>query len=292
MPPRVHRIATAELTLVAYEWHPERRGAAPTILLAHATGFHARCWVRVVDRLGARHVVAVDQRGHGGSDKVLPTSWRDFGRDLLQIVRALELSDILGVGHSMGGYAVTDAAAAAPQSFRRLILIDPVIASLADYHERNAWNPPADVAHPTAKRRNHWASAREMFERFRHRVPFSSWNPDVLRDYCEHGLLPDPNGNGYILACPPDFEAHIYMTSRSGAGIHDSVRAVQVPVLVVRALGPQAPRDWMDFRASPTWPGLARAFPNGRDLYLPDRTHFIPMEDPELVARLICESDG
>jgi pimeloyl-ACP methyl ester carboxylesterase len=40
----------------------------------------------------------------------------------------------------------------------------------------------------------------------------------------------------------------------------------------------------MDFTASPTWPDLAKQFPNAQDVYLPDLTHFIPMQDPGLVA--------
>ena len=43
----------------------------------------------------------------------------------------------------------------------------------------------------------------------------------------------------------------------------------------------------MDFRYSPTWPGLANQFRRGRELYLPDQTHFLPMEQPQLVAKLI-----
>ena len=43
----------------------------------------------------------------------------------------------------------------------------------------------------------------------------------------------------------------------------------------------------MDFTASPTWPELARQFPHGQDVYLPELTHFIPMQDPGLVADFI-----
>jgi hypothetical protein len=45
----------------------------------------------------------------------------------------------------------------------------------------------------------------------------------------------------------------------------------------------------MDFASSPTWHGVAAAFPDGRDVYLPELTHFIPMQDPELTARFIVD---
>ena len=81
-----------------------------SLLLAHATGFHARCWDQVIAHLGERHVIAVDQRGHGRSDKMPITDWRVLGEDLDALVRALELRDLVGVGHSMGGHAMVEAA--------------------------------------------------------------------------------------------------------------------------------------------------------------------------------------
>jgi pimeloyl-ACP methyl ester carboxylesterase len=288
MQPTHRRVAVNGITLSVFEWQRDQGARHATILLAHATGFHARCWDRVVAHLGARHVVAVDQRGHGRSDKTFPVHWQDFGRDLAELLRVLDLTDVIGVGHSMGGHAMTEAAAAEPQRFARLLLIDPVIASPEEYAAATphaAWLN--GQAHPTAKRRNRWASPDEMFERFKERPPFSTWDRDVLRDYCTYGLLPDPNGEGFVLACPPEFEAAVYMASRGNAGVHASGRAVDVPVLVVRAMEPPPDRDWMDFRYSPTWPGLANQFRRGRELYLPDQTHFLPMEQPQLVAKLI-----
>jgi len=43
----------------------------------------------------------------------------------------------------------------------------------------------------------------------------------------------------------------------------------------------------MDFSKSPTWPQLADGFPAGRDVYLPELSHFMPMQAPELVANYI-----
>lgn len=289
--PLVHRVPVAGSVLVTYEWHPDARGAADTILLAHATGFHARCWDQVVARLGERHVVAVDQRGHGRSDGEPPVHWRQFGEDLVALVRALHLGALVGVGHSMGGHAVTEAAALVPDRFRRLVLIDPVIVRPDLYAAPGPEAGRMPGEHPTARRRNRFASPDEMCARFAERPPFDAWDRRVLHDYCVHGARPDPSGDGWVLACRPEFEAEIYMTSRGNGGIHERVRAVQAPVLVVRAMEPPSDRELPDFRYSPTWPGLAAAFPRGRDLHLPDRTHFLPMEDPALAARLILDPE-
>ncbi|MBW2372664.1 MAG: alpha/beta hydrolase [Deltaproteobacteria bacterium] len=121
------------MELAYFEWRPELRGREAPILLVHATGFHARCWDPVIRRLGERHVIAVDQRGHGRSQKIEITHWKDLGQDLAAFVEALDLRDVLGVGHSMGAHAMVDAAATRPGRFRRLVLIDPVIASPETY---------------------------------------------------------------------------------------------------------------------------------------------------------------
>jgi hypothetical protein len=43
----------------------------------------------------------------------------------------------------------------------------------------------------------------------------------------------------------------------------------------------------MDFSKSPTWPELADQFEHGQDVYLPGLTHFIPMQEPRMVAAFI-----
>jgi pimeloyl-ACP methyl ester carboxylesterase len=213
-----------------------------------------------------------------------------FGQDLAAFVRELDLRDVLGVGHSMGGHAMTEAAAAHPDRFQRLVLVDPVIASPGDYREGGWMIAGLDgQKHPTAKRKNHFASADEMFERFRDRRPYVYFDPCALRDYCRYGLLREPGGDGYVLACPPEIEASIYMTSRTNAAVYESIRAIEIPVLILRAKRPPDERDVMDFASSPTWPGLVHEFRHGREAHLVEHTHFLPMEAPELVARHVLE---
>lgn len=290
--PSEHRAALPGVELAWFEWRPDLRGREPALLLAHATGFHARCWDAVVRRLPERHVVAVDQRSHGRSQKTEITHWKVFGEDLRDFVLALDLRDVIGVGHSMGGHAMTDAAAALPERFRRLVLIDPVIASPEAYGE-GGWtiSMPGGGPHPTAKRRRRFSSPEEMIERFRDRVPYSVFHPEALRDYCVYGLL-RAEGGGYELACPPEIEAAIYMTSRTNPGVYASIDRLELPVLVVRAKEPPPERDLMDFSSSPTWPGLAKRFRRGREIHFPDHTHFLPMEIPDRMAAIILEEEG
>ena len=126
------------ISLMTYEWGEP---SDETILLAHATGFHSRCWDLVVAELGDRHVIAADMRGHGRSEKQGPYVWKSFGDDLTSLVQKLELTGITAVGHSMGGHSVTQAAAHCPDRFERLLLVDPVIMSPEFY--KNIGSHPA-----------------------------------------------------------------------------------------------------------------------------------------------------
>jgi hypothetical protein len=42
-----------------------------------------------------------------------------------------------------------------------------------------------------------------------------------------------------------------------------------------------------DLSTSPTWPDLAAALPDCEEMFLPDLNHFIPMQNPALVAETI-----
>lgn len=266
-----------------FEWgeHLKRDG---TTLLVHATGFHARCWDQTVACLGERHVIAVDMRGHGRSGKVPPYTWKVFGEDLTEFVKALNLDNIVGVGHSMGGHSLCLAVAAEQTRFSRLVLMDPVIMSPEAYA---MFEPSEPETHPVSRRRNLFDSADAMFENLRHKGSYGIWQEQVLHDYCDYGVLPNPDGPGYVLACPPLVEATIY-TGSASTNAYGLIETIEVPVTVVRARTRDENDTQMDFSRSPTWPDLAKRFKQGRDVYLPELTHFIPMQAPQLTAGYIA----
>ena len=272
--------------LAVFEWAGQSHGTQQ-VLLVHATGFHARCWDQVVALLPEDwQIFAVDMRGHGRSANVAPFTWQRFGDDLLQLCSALQISDAIGVGHSMGGHCVTHTCGHNENFFRQLLLIDPVIMD-PQLYQSAARQQYDDVSeHPVARRRSHFADAQAMFDRYVERSPYSLWNPHVFKDYCDFGVVPSQQGEGMELACPPEVEASIYM-GNFDSDLYELIPNIETPVVVLRAR-PRDPdsRD-MDFTASPTWPQLASQFVNAQDVYLPELTHFIPMQDPGLVADFI-----
>jgi len=275
--PVEHSFSVNGVDVAVWEWP----GADPPVMFCHATGFHTRCWDQVIAQLPGRHCYALDFRGHGHSTKLPPPyPWRNFGGDLAELAARLDLTDAIGVGHSMGGHSVTLAAALRPAAFSALLLIDPVIRSKATY------DGPWAEAQFAAKRRNQWASPQEMFDRFKDRPPFQTWDRAVLRDYCDYGLLPE--GDHFVLECPPVVEAAVYENSSSPASdIYAEIETIRIPVHVARAGKEMAPASFMG--RSPTAPELASSFVNGTDHLLTDQSHFIPMEAPALTAKLIAD---
>lgn len=267
------------LRLCAVEWP----GVEPAIVFAHGNGFHARCWDAVIAHLPDRRCVALDLRGHGLSGApVLPVHWPDFGADVIAATREIVGQQAIGVGHSLGGHAITLAAALVPHAFAALLLLDPVILP------RDAYGHIAVQVDFVERRRNRWSSPQEMFERFKTRPPFQAWQPEVLRDYCEHGLRPAPDGNGFVLACAPETEASIYtMGSAADADIYTEIAHVHAPVCVIRS--GHSMRDAGGLLGSPTAPNLAAHFPSGCDIVASGNSHFIPMESPQQVATWVEE---
>lgn len=263
--------------IAVWEWP----GNGRPILFCHAASFHARIWDQVIAHLPGRHCYAFDVRGHGRSSKPAPPyHWRNFGADVAEVAATLGLSEAIGVGHSVGGHAVTLGAARRPDAFAALLLIDPVILSEDRY--RGPWTKAQFVA----KRRNQWTSPEEMFESFVNRAQFQAWDPAVLRDYCQYGLI--PAGEGFILACPPEIEASLYEHSPAvESNIYPEIATIQIPVHVVRAGRSLDPTNVMG--TSPTAPDLAQSFARGADSCLADLSHFIPMESPELTAKLVAD---
>lgn len=273
-----------DIDLVVHEWAPAPGSpAAPPLVFAHATGFHGRVWGAVADHFPGHTIHAIDLRGHGRSGGGPISDWRIVASDVAQFLDQAGLSQAVGIGHSMGAHTLLQVAADHPDAFSRLVLFDPVILAPEFY----ALAEPlytADNPHPAIRRKRDFASPEEMMERFRARDPYCLFDARVFADYCRHGLVPAASGEGMELACAPEMEASVYGSSRSNGAILDAAKTVDIPALVVRA----QMTDLQDFKSSPTWPELAKALPQGTDLYRPDRTHFHPFEDPADAARIIA----
>jgi lipase len=271
---------------LAYWERGARRDDLPTLLFVHATGFHGRVFDRIVESFPGYHSLCLEQRGHGRSEKVRIEHWQSQGEDVATFVQALGLRNVIGVGHSMGAHALVDAAARC-DAFARLVLLDPTISAPDAYAAAPERTFEGGV-HPATRRKRDFDSPDAMKERILPKSAFRLFDPRVFDDYCRYGLLPTEDGR-YTLACPPEIEASVYMASLSNGRIYDSVRGLEIPVTIMRAMEPSAEHPPGDFAVSPTWPGLVDEFPNAREFYYPDCTHFLPMQIPDEVIRILRE---
>ena len=143
----------------------------------------------------------------------------------------------------------------------------------------------ADGSHPTARRKRYFSSVQEMVDRFKNREPYKEFAERVLRDYCMHGLAISAAPDEPLeLACPPETEASVYLTSQASGGILDLLAKASIPVLVARA----PVLEERSFKSSPTWTELVNALPDARDVALTGNSHFFPFEAPDKAAMMIA----
>jgi N-formylmaleamate deformylase len=149
-------------------------GGCPVVLLHGLMGSGA-CWAPLARALeGDFDVVMPDARGHGESSTPHHGyRYEDHAGDVVGLIRALDLSRPVLLGHSMGGMTAAVVASRGPEVIRGLILVDPTFLSperqrevrdsdVADQHRHALGLPKSDlVAHARAR---HPRRSSEMIE--------------------------------------------------------------------------------------------------------------------------------
>lgn len=108
------------------------RGAGSrTLMFAHGFGCDQNMWRLVVPAFEADfRIVTFDHVGAGGSDlsafdRQKYSHLSGYAQDVVEICRALELNDVIFVGHSVSSMIGVLAAQAAPELFASLIMVGP-----------------------------------------------------------------------------------------------------------------------------------------------------------------------
>ena len=193
------------------------------------------------------------------------------------------LASALGVGHSMGAITLLQAALRAPDRFSGLVLIEPVL-----FTPRLLWMWRAVRAaglgqrlHPlvrtTLRRRRHFASVAEMVGRYRRASVFQRIDDRGLHAYAESLAAPAPDG-GVTLRFTPEWEARIYMTG--APDLWRRLPTLKPPALVVAG-------SESDTFVPEAVSRTRHALPAAEVVVVPDAGHLVPLEKPEVVARLI-----
>ena len=272
---------------IAYSTWDSNNESIYTLLFVHASGFHRMIWKQIIEKLPDYNCISIDLAGHGLSDNPdHDYNWNQFSSELESLISELNLNNIIGIGHSLGGYAITHATKQLRNRFAGLILFDPSIFTQDKYAQN--LRRKKDFIHPISKRRNLWNSPDEMYKNFASRLPFKLWDNEVLKDYCEFGLIKDDYNSIFKLCCPPWAEARM-MSGSSPYGIFEIIDNFNHKTLIIRAGGKDSNDNKDIFSTSVTDPKLSEMFLNGKDLLINDVTHFIPQEKPEDCAKIIYD---
>lgn len=104
------------------------KGSGPPVLFLHGTSANHAVWQLVADALaGHATVICVDQRGHGRSDKpATGYTGLAFVHDIVTMLDALDIKQVVLVGHSLGARNAWLAASFWPDRIAGVIAIDYV----------------------------------------------------------------------------------------------------------------------------------------------------------------------
>jgi pimeloyl-ACP methyl ester carboxylesterase len=189
----------------------DAKSGMPPLLLVHGTGFVAEVWEDVARTLALDHIVyAFDRRGHGASHKPAAHQYHflDFALDTCAVIETLQLTDLVGIGHSAGGTDLLLAAKLLPNHFSRLFVIEPTVMnpSAAKSGSGTLSDESMAIMQQIRRRRAEFPSAAAAFQRLRLSPSFAGWSEPALWAYVQYGFEHLQDGTVRLL-CKPDIEA-------------------------------------------------------------------------------------
>jgi len=125
-------------------------GNGPNVVLLHGLASNRKIWDLVGPILAhTTSVVAIDQRGHGESDK--PATGYDFTtitHDLHLLLKYLGLIRPIIIGHSWGGNVALDFASTYPQEVGGIVLLDGGLIEISHIPNNSLKKALIDMAPP------------------------------------------------------------------------------------------------------------------------------------------------
>ena len=273
------------LRISALDWG----GDGTPLLLLHPNGMGAGFFEPLALALrDAFRPVAVDLRGHGGTDT--PRTRAGFGfaemaADVVAVLDQLGIGETVAVGESLGGGVSVLVDEQRPGMIRRLLLCEPVAFS----PDGRTLRPPGTghgdggnyMSTIARRRRAVWPDRATVYESYRSRPPFDVVAPEALAAYVRWGFVDRTDGQ-VELACYPDVEATIFEVSGEPIGAPAAwAHLGELTADAVLACGAQSelPAEWF----------AAQAQHAGAPLVTLSGGHFFLQEDTARAARLVGE---
>lgn len=173
-------------------WGPASKDS---VVCLHGVAHHGGVFERLGKRLAERghSVVAVDLRGHGKSDRKPPWNTETHVDDLQETIDALEIETATLIGHSFGGRIAAAFAVQAPETVRRLGLLDAGLGIDPDRALRSAEIERLDWSFATVDGAvNAFLSSDSMVAAPR----------DVITAFVEDDVRKGPDGRFRFSFCP------------------------------------------------------------------------------------------
>jgi pimeloyl-ACP methyl ester carboxylesterase len=247
------------------------------VVLLHGLASQRRFWNLVVRRLPGLPVVAIDQRGHGDSDR--PGSGYALSAvadDVTVAMDALGWSRAVMVGHSWGGSVAATFAAEHPDRTLALVAVDGGFSTPPVGFDRAAarrqLEPPRIAAPP-----------EDLVAMLATRPPAGVWDDEVAA-----AVLPifEVGGDGLARARLP-FETHMQIVDTlldyDAVGTLSRVRA---PAWLVSCEAVDATDEWSARKAAALEEVRGR-LARPRVLRWVGAVHDVPLQWPDLVAGLV-----
>jgi pimeloyl-ACP methyl ester carboxylesterase len=111
--------------------YEEAGEGVPTLVFVHGLACHRGFWAEQVKHFSRQHrVLAVDLRGHGGSDAPEQRyTMQVLADDVSWMCAELGVERPVVVGHSLGGLVALEVAASRPEQVRAAVLVDSILLS-------------------------------------------------------------------------------------------------------------------------------------------------------------------
>jgi pimeloyl-ACP methyl ester carboxylesterase len=215
-------------------------------------------------------------------------NWLQLANDLEDFLQKNNLSQIVGVGHSMGATTTLRLALSRPDLFSALVLIDPVFFPPWMII---IWNVLSRLGlayrlHPLAssalRRRNVFDNRQAMFDNYRRKNIFERFSDESLWALVDSLACEQPDGS-ITLCYSPAWEAHIYLTGvLSDMPLWRDLPRLVPPTLFLRG------SDTNTFWES-TAKMVKNRLPSAQTITIPDSTHLLPLEKPNETANHILK---
>jgi pimeloyl-ACP methyl ester carboxylesterase len=285
-------ISVNGLRLHYLRWSPDAvHPHFPPILLLHGLASSAHIWNFVAPLLAEQgyNVTALDQRGHGESDK--PDSGYDFASiiaDDRAVVDALAIERPIVVGHSWGAMVALEYAATFAEDTIALVLVD---GATNQFSRRPDWSREQaliDLAPPRFA-----GTPRATFLSYFKRGPLGQqWSPELEDSILHIVQLRDDDTVAPRLA----FDNHLHIIGAMwDQPLFDLYQQVRCPITLIVAEQelPSEATEAMRVREQMRNEGIAhiQTFqPSIRIVRMANTIHDIPLQRPQQLAQEILSS--